>query len=153
MKPLPHIILGFIFSLLLLIIFPQIKLYGFLVIFLSSFLIDVDHYIYYVCRKKDFSLKNAYNWFIKNGKKYKKLSKEKRKKVYLGICVFHGIESFIIISILSFYSKFFLFILTGFLFHRLTDSINSLYEDEEGHPLSIIDLYLRSSKLKDIEDI
>lgn len=153
MLPKYHIILGFIFSLFLFIIFPQIKFSGFLIIFLSSFLIDIDHYFYYIYRKKDFSLKNAYNWFVKYINKYKKLPKNKRNNVYIAVCIFHGIEVIIILGLLINFSKIFLFIITGFLFHYLSDYVGALYNNEETHNLSLIYHLIKIQKSRNIEDI
>ncbi len=124
MKPLEHLIFGMVFALILFVIFPQISLIGFFLIVASTVLIDVDHYIYYAYTKKDWSLKNAYNWFIKNGKKYHKLSENQKKDIYFGICFLHGIEAIIILFAFSFYFTFFLFIITGFIFHQFLDFID-----------------------------
>src|SRR3989344_2064766 len=99
MLPKYHALLGFIFSAIVFLIFPQIKLIGALIIFLSSFLIDVDHYLYYIIIKKDFSLKNAYNYHLdirNNNKKGK-------------IRLFHTAEFLIVLLILSFFYKPLLF--------------------------------------------
>ena len=69
MYPTQHLLLGIIFSLVLLFLFPQIGFLGASIIILSTVLIDVDHYVYYVYKKKDLSLKNSYNWIIKKGNK------------------------------------------------------------------------------------
>ena len=53
MYPKHHILLGFIFSVFVFILFPKIGILGVSIIFLSSFLIDVDHYIGYAIRKRD----------------------------------------------------------------------------------------------------
>ncbi len=57
MLPKHHVVLGFVISLTVFIIFPSIGLISFLIIWASSVLIDFDHYLYYVFKKKDFSLK------------------------------------------------------------------------------------------------
>ena len=56
MLPKYHIIFGFLFSLILFIFFPFIGLGGFLIIFASSVLIDVDHYAYYLFKNKILSI-------------------------------------------------------------------------------------------------
>ena len=68
MLPKKHIILGLIFSLTLIFLFPAIGWKGFGVIFLSSVFIDIDHYLYFIFKKKDINLMNSYNWFIKKRK-------------------------------------------------------------------------------------
>jgi len=127
MFPKSHIILGFIFSLILLLLFPLISWTGFLIIFASSVLIDVDHYLFYVFIKKNWSLKNAYNWFSIRAKRFEFLPKpERKKKAKSCPCIFHGIEAIIILILLSFYHKFFLYILIGFVFHEILDLIKIL---------------------------
>ena len=117
MLPKYHALLGFIFSAIVFLIFPQIKLIGALIIFLSSFLIDVDHYLYYIIIKKDFSLKNAYNYHLdirNNNKKGK-------------IRLFHTAEFLIVLLILSFFYKPLLFVFIGFIFHLLFDVIDEYH--------------------------
>ena len=134
MLPKSHFIFGLIFSLLLLFLFPQIEILGFLIIFASSFLIDVDHYLFYVFIKKDYSLKNAYHWFMEKHRKFRNLSRSERRERLKQKgplpCIFHGIEAIAVLIILSFFSKFFLYILIGFLFHEVLDFIWAIYLGE-----------------------
>ena len=117
MLPKTHIIAGDFLASIIFLIFPEIGLTGFLLIFLSSFLFDMDHYIVYVLRKKDFSLNKAFYYF-----KEKKYEKEKRDYILF----FHSIEFFIIIFALSVFSQFFLFLLIGLLFHFSLDLIEDI---------------------------
>ena len=78
-----HVFLGVIFSFILFLIFPKIGLIGFSLIILSTIFIDVDHYVYYIYKKKDWSLRNAYNWFIKAEKIFFSLPRSKRNKTYI----------------------------------------------------------------------
>jgi hypothetical protein len=134
MLPKTHIFFGLIFSSILFLIFPQIGILGFLIIWLSSFLIDVDHYLFYVYLKKDLSLKNAHKWFMKKHITFHSLSKEEKKQklknVYLP-CIFHGIEAIVILVLLYFffpiYNHIFLYILIGFLFHQFLDFISIIF--------------------------
>lgn len=155
MLPKHHLILGFVFSLILLILFPQIGLFGFFIIFLSSFLIDIDHYLYYLIRKKDFNLKNAFNWFINNETKYFSLPISKRKRIHPPLCFMHTFEFLLIILILIRYSNIFLFLLIGFVFHLFLDIAFSMYRNSQSHDFSVIYHYLniQFKKLKSIEDI
>ena len=70
MLPKYHVPFGFIFAGIIWILFPIISFNGLLIIFLSSFLIDVDHYTYFVYKKHDFSLKNAYVFATEMDKKF-----------------------------------------------------------------------------------
>ncbi|MBI2043137.1 hypothetical protein HYT25_01995, partial [Candidatus Pacearchaeota archaeon] len=102
MYPRQHLVLGILFSLILFVNFPQIGFAGFFIVILSTFLIDVDHYIFYAAKKRDLNLKRAYSWFVKFIEKRKKLSTKERKKYKHHILIFHGIEFWIILGLLSF---------------------------------------------------
>lgn len=128
MLPKKHLILGAIFSIILFILFPKIGFLGFFLILFSSVLIDVDHYIYYIYKKRDFNISNSYKWYSKPIKKWNNLSQEKRKEFYSGIFLFHGLEIIIILLFLIFYFNFFIYILIGFLFHQILDFIDLIYK-------------------------
>lgn len=150
MFPKWHIILGFIFSGLLYYLFPQIGILEASIIFLASFLIDVDHYIYYVFLKKDFSLKRAYNWFVENIKKYPLIQKKERESILFAICIFHTIESLILILFLSYLFHPFIFVFIGFLFHRILDDLNAIYDHGLHHDFSLIYKLLKLKKLEKV---
>ena len=121
MLPKKHIIYGAIFSLILFLIFPSITIFSAILIFLSAVLIDADHFILYVYEKKDFSLKKADKWFRSHGNALSNLSKKEQSKYKSRIFLFHGIEFWIVLTILSFINKIFLWILIGILFHMSLD--------------------------------
>lgn len=153
MLPKIHIILGLIFSLIVFLIFPSVGWIGFALIFLSSFLIDIDHYLYYVWLKKDFSLKNAYNWFKKGTEIFKTLSKEKQDKVHFGNFFLHGIELIIILAILSYFWHFCLYILIGVGFHMILDLIDLKQKGVDFFKLSFLySIYSQRNK-KDIYEV
>ena len=108
MLPKHHLILGFILSSIIFTIFSRIGLIGFLIIFASSVLINFDHYLYYVFKKKDFSLARARIWFFKYGKKLINIKREERKKYKVEILIFHGIGLIILLIFLCFFSSFFI---------------------------------------------
>ena len=123
MFPKTHIIINFFISLPLLFIINPVFV---LIFFLSSFLIDVDHYLYYIFKKKSFSLKKAYNWFVIGGIKLRKLSKQERKKHNLGIMIFHGIEQIIILTLISAIFLPLFYIALGFFIHLIEDLIEDI---------------------------
>lgn len=144
MHPTQHLIFGIIFSSLILFLFPQIGLTGFLIILSSTVLIDVDHYLYYVYKKKDFSLRNAYKWFIENKKKLLSLPWKQRNKFQTGFYFLHGIEVLLILLILwIFVSKYFLFVFAGFAFHLLLDSIDQTTYWDRISKVSLVNDYLK----------
>ncbi len=151
MLPKTHIILGLIFSSIFFYFFPSIEIWGFLIIFASSVLIDVDHYLFYLYTKKDWNYFHAKKWFMNKTMEFRKMSREKRKKLAKAIpCIFHGIEAAFILLILSFFSDIFFFVLIGFLFHELLDLIGILYWGYDlNHILSQTHNILNYKKEKD----
>ena len=144
MLPLKHFIYGLIFAGFLYFIFPKIELAGFLIIIFSTVLIDVDHYLYYIYKKKDFNLKNSYRWFIENQKKLLSLPWKQRNKFQTGFCFLHGIEVLFVLLILGiFISKYFLFVFTGFAFHLLLDSIDQTTYWDRISKVSLVNDYLK----------
>ena len=126
MLPTTHIISGFIFSVILFLFFPQIGFIGLSIIFLSSFLIDVDHYLYYVYKKRDLSLRRSIKWYYLNIKKFKKMTQKQKDNIFMGICLFHGIEAVIVLLLLYLISpifNFLIFVIIGFIFHQILDAI------------------------------
>ena len=145
MYPKWHILYGAIFSVLVLLIFPSVGLLSTAIILLSSVLIDVDHYIFYVHRYKDKSLKHAYKWFSERGKTLRRLDLEKREKFEQTLLIFHGIECWIIIAAMMLLSRLFFFVLIGFLFHVILDLVDLyLNNDPVYHKLSQIYTYKRN---------
>jgi len=123
MLPKHHTIINLIIALILLLFINPLYV---LIIFLSSVLIDVDHYLYYVFEKKRFSLKSAYNWFLIERKRFLGLSLEERKKHRYFILIFHGLETLGIILLLSKYFPLLFFIFIGFSIHLIEDSIEAI---------------------------
>ena len=150
MFPRVHFILGIIFAATLLYLFPQIGLFGAILIFLSSFLIDVDHYIFYVIIEKDLSLSNAYNWHLMNRKKMKKLSKKERRKHKNEILFFHGLEPLIILYFLSLFYLPFMFILIGFTFHLVLDIFDEIRTNRRVDKISLIYDLIKYKTLKKV---
>ena len=127
MLPRHHVILGAFFAALVYWIFPQVGVQGATIIFFASFLIDVDHYLYFVVTKKNLSVKKAYNFFNEERNAALKLPKRQRKGIDPKMCLFHGIEVSGLILILGlFLSKIFLFIFAGFIFHLIFDWIEEI---------------------------
>ena len=122
MYPRWHILFGLIFSIAVYLLFP-ITLLQASIIFLSSILIDIDHYLFYVKRKKDFSLPKAYRWHIHLGKI--KANKKKSAMMFM-----HTIEFLILIAILSYFFNIFIYILIGLLFHMILDMLHHLQSKE-----------------------
>lgn len=155
MLPQFHFLLGIIFVAILYFFFsPIISLFGLAVILLSSVLIDIDHYVYYVYKKKDLNPFKAHKWYLKNIKKFHSMSKEQKKKFYIGFYFFHGIESLIILLFLGFYiSPIFIFIFIGFFFHLSIDFIADIILEERFGKISVIYTLISLKKLVHIEEV
>ena len=152
MLPKWHIFLGTIFATALFLIFPKIDLIGFLLIIASTVLIDIDHYVYYVFKKRDLSLKNAYNWFIQKRKKYLALSRKKRNEIYTEAHFLHGIESLLILFVLGVYvSKYFYFLLIGIAFHLFLDIIYQRKFHDRLDRISIIYDFIKFKKINKLK--
>ncbi|MFZ5955068.1 MAG: hypothetical protein ACOYT4_01460 [Nanoarchaeota archaeon] len=126
MLPKWHILFGFVFSYILVYFFRFSLLSG-LIIFLSSILIDIDHYFYYMIKYNYYNPFTFYEKAIARTKTLNKLSYSEKRKYKLGIFIFHGIEFWIILISLSFWHNFFLFILIGVFIHMIADIPDEIY--------------------------
>lgn len=130
MLPIFHFIIAFIISIILLLLkwqWWQIALF-----ILAAVFIDLDHYFLYINRKKDFNLKRAYKYF---------LGYRRKKEILL---VFHTIEVFVLLIILTILSfSYFFPLLLGFIVHCLFDLLYNITVKEKRYKraLSLI-LYL-----------
>jgi len=152
MLPKFHILIGLLFSIGCYTIFSFVSLIGAGLIFLSSVLIDFDHYIYYIFKKKSFSLKKAYNWFKKKGKQFSKIPKNKRKSYALNFSFFHGLEWVFIFSLFGkLFNNYFYFIAIGIFLHLVLDLIHSYHTMGRFFKISIIFDYFNNKNLKKIQ--
>jgi hypothetical protein len=150
MLPKFHIVTGLIFSIAFYILFPSINVGEAGIIFLASFLIDFDHYAYYVVKEKDFNLKNAYRWFKKRSKLFSTLSKARKNKIPRTFSFLHGLE-WVFLFFLSgkIFSPVFFFIAIGMLFHLILDCIDSYIILRRIRKISVIYdyFYIRNKKI------
>jgi len=127
MSPKWHIILGFIASIIIFLS-GKVHLIFILLFFISSFLLDADHYFSAVFKTGEFGIKNS----LYHYERLKELGRLEslngiRKKGPLHL--FHTIEFFIVILALSICFKYVFFILLGMLFHIIADI---LYDINKG---------------------
>jgi hypothetical protein len=146
MLPKTHAIIGLVFSILIYILF-KINVIDALLIFLSSIFIDVDHYLLFAIRNKDFSLKNAYktqkNSYLEHKKNKTKTITEKKI-----LHVFHTLEFFIFILILSYFWNIFFFVFLGMLIHTIFDMIEMFHDKNFNAREYFLIRYLLSDKNK-----
>ncbi len=148
-----HILYGALFTIILYFLLPEINTINLLLIWFSSVLIDFDHYIYYMYKKKDFNLKNAYKFFKLKQDKFRLLPKEKREEFYGGIFFLHSLEVLIILFIIGLYFESIFFIFIGFGFHLILDLIhNVVFYKRRMDKLSLIHDMRKFKKLKFIGD-
>ena len=154
MHPLRHILFGAIFSLFLFLVYPNIGLIGLLILFLSTFMIDIDHFIYYIYKKRDINLFKAFSWYTENRKKFCSLSSAEKKKIYGGLYIFHGMEFLIILFLCGvILYKPLTLVFVGFLFHLFLDWYAEFCYDGKSIKLSFIVDFIDSRKLKNIDEI
>ncbi len=128
MLPRWHIILGAIFTLIIWVFAPETKFIYLSLVFLSSFLIDFDHYLVALKNTKKISLRKSFYYFKILGKKETKERKQKIKRkgpLYL----FHTLEFHILILILSLFRREFFYIFLGMIFHSLLDVVWMIKRD------------------------
>jgi len=124
MYPSTHTIVGAIVSLLIWALFPSLAWWQIFIIFASSILIDVDHYLWYAIKKHDWNLRRAYNWHVEKSILFKKMSEKERSKYRHQIMILHGIEFWILLILLIFLDEVFLFVLIGIAIHMILDYID-----------------------------
>lgn len=130
MLPKTHILFGAIFTLVMYYVYPGINLGYLLLLWLSSFLIDFDHYIVAARKTKSFSLFRALHYFkVYCEQEKKEIARGIRKKGHF--MVFHTFEFHILVLLLGlFIWKGFLFVFLGMAFHCILDIIFMVYHNE-----------------------
>lgn len=123
MYPRWHIIVGLLVAELIFLVFPSIGVPGFLAIFFSSFLMDIDHYVYYIARKKSLCFSGSLKWFSDINEVSKRVPKKDRKHFYSGIYFLHGTEALVILIVLTFFNKLFFYVFLGFIVHQILDLV------------------------------
>jgi len=126
MFPRWHIFLGAIFTALIWIFIPTMPVLYLSLIFLSSFLIDFDHYANAVMKNKSPSLKKAFTY-------HRKLRQQ--EKIYLAegikkksdFHLFHTVEFHAVVGLLGLLWSGFFFIFIGMIFHSLLDLSSLLF--------------------------
>ncbi len=92
----------------------------FVILFLLvAIFIDIDHYLLYIFRKNNLNLFKAY-YYCRNDVD-KEFIKEGKNRI---LCVFHNIEVFLVLLVLSFFISFFVPIVIGYVFHSIIDIID-----------------------------
>jgi hypothetical protein len=115
-----HILFGFVISYILVYFF-NFTIFAGLIIFLSSWLIDGDHYLWYAFEMKDWNPFHGIKWYLNSIPTWFKLPLKEREKFKRGVFIFHGILFWLILGALSFLHPIFLWVLIGVAIHMAAD--------------------------------
>ena len=103
-----HALFALVFAAAL---YPFIGSYS-IVVFLSGFVFDVDHYIYYAVKKRDYNFMNGYFYHVPGSKVHESHSDS--------LHIFHTWEMWLLFFMLGILiHETFLFILIGLIFHMI----------------------------------
>ena len=106
MLPKYHLISSVIAALLMTGYFKWLAIF----VFVGGFLIDFDHYLYYAFKKRDWNLKRCLKYYDPE-----RISVDE-------LHIFHTIEFWAMMIILSFYFTFVFATLLGMILHQALDS-------------------------------
>lgn len=106
MLPKYHFVSSVIASLLMTGYFGWLAIF----VFVGGFLIDFDHYLYYAFSRKDWNLKRCLRYYDPN-----RLAADE-------LHIFHTVEFWTMIILLSFYFKFAFATFLGMVLHQALDS-------------------------------
>lgn len=131
MMPKWHLFYGGIFSLIFFYSFNLTHIEA-IILFLSTwFFIDLDSVLIFVIRERSINPFLFWEKGKKNRNIWITMKSEEKKKLKYPPRIFHSIEFCIILFLLQFIHKLFLWVLVGFAFHLLFDYIDQISRREE----------------------
>jgi hypothetical protein len=83
----------------------------------AGILIDADHYLLYVLRRRDMSVRGMFRYFDE----FKTVEKT---VPYFGLCLFHTVDVLFLVGILAWFFPLLRPVVAGMLFHHLLDIID-----------------------------
>ena len=113
MKFAPHFFSSIALSIILFPFFGLSALFA----FIGGFMVDIDHYFYFIARKKKLSPRRAWNYF------YGRMFMPDRPTMN----VFHTVEAFVALLFLSMHSTEILTLTFGFVLHMSLDFADTWY--------------------------
>lgn len=80
-------------------------------------LIDVDHYFLYILRRRDLSVAGMFRYF-------RELQPIQKTIPYVGLCIFHTIDFFVLLALLAYFYPLVWALLAGCLYHFFIDLLD-----------------------------
>jgi len=128
MLPKWHVVYGTIFTFVFAVIFPKVEIIYLGLIFLSSVLIDFDHYVVGARKIKSWNIGEVLRYHEVTLNKYdEERARGIRRK--FDFHIFHAVEFHIIIFLLGFLWVGFFYIFIGMIFHSILDIIEMKVKD------------------------
>ena len=84
---------------------------------IGGILIDIDHYLLYIQRTRGFGIRGMFRYF-------EELQPIQKTIPYVGLCLFHTVDFFLLIGLLAFFNPLLYPLLAGFIFHFMLDVID-----------------------------
>ena len=149
MLPYIHLLTSII---AIIFLFPIYK-YLSLAFLIGGFLIDFDHYLWWVIERRKYNPIKCYKELIEESKKNNEYFKSiKKRPFYVNfdkLHIFHVWEFWILMILLSFIHKFFLIITLGIFFHLALDFAEMFYNRVYGQRAISFFYWLKRTKLKE----
>lgn len=98
-------------------------------VFVTGFLIDIDHYFYYIIKYRKLNVFEGNRFF-------------KEVKLYNILLIFHTVEIFLLVVVLSFFSLIGKVLLLGLIVHHVMDVYNEIKLDRWGSKSKSLVKYL-----------
>jgi len=126
MLPRWHIFWGAVFTFLIWILIPDTNIYYLFLVFISSFMIDFDHYAASVIKTGNYSLSKSFIYHKEAGiKQEKERNRGIRRRGDFHL--FHTLEFHALLFLIGIYFTPFLYIFIGMTFHSLLDVFYLMY--------------------------
>lgn len=142
-----HFLFGFVISYILVYFF-NFSIFAGIIIFLSSWMIDGDHYLWYAFEMKDWNPIHGIKWYLSTIPTWFKLSIKEREEFKRGVFIFHGLLFWLVLAALSFIHPLFLWILIGVAIHMVSDLIDLHFRGEPLYNKIFPCLVIRRNKNK-----
>jgi hypothetical protein len=113
-----HLLTSVVLAIVLYPVFGWVSVF----VVVGGFLVDFDHYLLYIIRTGDWSLKKSIIYYRKR--------KFAVKRPVLHI--FHTVEAYIVLLAFALYFRPFLLVLLGFKLHMLLDFVHTAYHKKWG---------------------